>query len=128
MLSTLIPKLEKYITDGDVENFEKDAHQYCTEFRIQVEKCVENILLNEVVTRFRRAVQTQGRLSALAKIELEDCELIDDLMTRYSVFEHSQSDEMPPLSPDLKSITEDTQKLVKWIKTFKARTLATMEA
>lgn len=128
MLSILIPKLEKYIADGDVENFEKDAYHYCSEFRIQVEKCVETILLNEVVTRFRRAVQTQGRLSALAKIELEDCELIDELMTRYSVFEHSQPDEMPPPSPDLQSITEDTQKLAKWIKAFKARTLATMEA
>ena len=127
MLSKLIPELESHINTGDIQKFERDAYHYCSEFRIQVEKCVEDILLNKVVTRFRRSVQTQGRLPALAKIQLEDCEFIDDLMTRYSVFEHSQTHELPTPLPDILMIKEDTQKLSQWIKTFKTRSLDKMD-
>ncbi|QIO04682.1 AAA family ATPase [Acinetobacter shaoyimingii] len=127
MLSTLIPKLENYVKAGDVENFEREAYNYCSEFRAQVEKCVEYILLNEVVLRFRRSLQTQGRLPTLAKIRIEDCDLIDDLMTRYSVFEHSQPFELHSQSPDFEVIKEDTQKLAQWIKDFKKRSLEETE-
>lgn len=116
-----LPQLRKHADNGDVDTFEKEAWQACSEFRILVEKCVESVLLNEVLVRFRRDIQTKGRLSKLTKIEQSDCDLIDDLMTRYSVFEHSQSDELPAPSPDLQQIEQDIDALSTWISDFDKR-------
>lgn len=113
-----IPQLKKHVTSCDAESYEGEARQVCSEIRILVERCVECILLNEVLVRFRRDIQTKGRLSALTKIEQKDCDLLDDLMTRYSVFEHSQSDELPAPMPDLSSIEQDIDNLSTWIESF----------
>lgn len=113
-----LPQLRKHVDSGDVDTFEREAWQTCSEFRILVEKCVESVLLNEVLVRFRRDIQTKGRLSKLTKIKQSDCDFIDDLMTRYSVFEHSQSDELPAPSPDLQQIEHDVDALSSWINTF----------
>jgi len=113
-----IPQLRKHIENGNADSFEREAWQLCSEFRILVERCVESILLNEVLVRFRRSVQTQGRLSALTKIQQSDCDLIDDLMTRYSAFEHSQSDQFPAIVPDFEQIEDDVKCLSTWINQF----------
>jgi energy-coupling factor transporter ATP-binding protein EcfA2 len=113
-----LPQLRKHVDNGDVDTFEREAWQTCSEFRILVEKCIESVLLNEVLVRFRRDIQTKGRLSKLTKIEQSDCDLIDDLMTRYSVFEHSQSDELPAPPPDLQQIEDDVDALSSWINAF----------
>ncbi|WP_426357135.1 AAA family ATPase [Pseudocolwellia sp. HL-MZ19] len=113
-----LPQLRKHVDNGDADTFEREAWQTCSEFRILVEKCIESILLNEVLVRFRRDIQTKGRLSKLTKIEQSDCDLIDDLMTRYSVFEHSQSDEFPAPCPDLQQIEHDVDALSSWINAF----------
>lgn len=113
-----LPQLRKHVDNGDADTFEREAWQTCSEFRILVEKCIESVLLNEVLVRFRRDIQTKGRLSKLTKIEQSDCDLIDDLMTRYSVFEHSQSDELPAPCPDLQQIEHDVDALASWINAF----------
>jgi energy-coupling factor transporter ATP-binding protein EcfA2 len=113
-----LPQLRKHVENGDADAFEREAWQTCSEFRILVEKCIESVLLNEVLVRFRRDIQTKGRLSKLTKIEQSDCDLIDDLMTRYSVFEHSQSDELPAPCPDLQQIEHDGDALSSWINAF----------
>ena len=116
-----LPQLKKHFENGDADLYEREARQICSEFRILVEKCVESILLNDVLVRFRRDLQTKGRLSALTKIQSNDCNLIDDLMTRYSVYEHSQSDELPSPSPDLSQIELDAKMLSDWINEFSTR-------
>lgn len=116
-----IPQLKKHIDNGDADSFDREARQVCSEFRILVEKCIESVLLNDVLVRFRRDLQTKGRLTALTKIEQSDCDLMDDLMTRYSVFEHSQSDELPAPSPDLPQIEQDIDLLSNWIHDFNKR-------
>lgn len=113
-----LPQLRKHVNNGDADTFEREAWQTCSEFRILVEKCIESVLLNEVLVRFRRDIQTKGRLSKLTKIEQSDCDLIDDLMSRYSVFEHSQSDEFPALCPELQQIEHDVDALSSWINAF----------
>jgi len=116
-----LPQLRKHFDNGDADTFDKEALYICSEFRILVERCIESVLLNEVLVRFRREIQTKGRLSKLAKIEQSDCDLIDDLMTRYSVFEHSQSDELPAKHPDIKQIEKDVDELSFWINQFGER-------
>lgn len=60
----------------------------------------------------------------MAKITINDCALIDDLVTRYSVFEHSQSDEFPAARPDMEEIETDVAKLAAWIDDFTNRSVA----
>lgn len=121
-LSEYVPRLKKLLAQGDDE-YEQYAKGVCSDFRIVVEKCIESELLNDVITRFRRPINTVGKLGALAKIEKSDCDFIDDLMTRYSVFEHSQSEEFPAPIPDVTQIESDVNNLAKWIEEFSKRAI-----
>jgi hypothetical protein len=51
----------------------------------------------------------------------DDCKCLDDLMTKYSFFEHSQSDEVPLSLPDEADLRADLEKLKEWRAQFKAR-------
>lgn len=116
----LIPEAKKLLTALD-PTYERYLSSLCSDLRILVESTIETNLLNEVVLRFRRSVTTQGRIAKLAKISEPDCSFFDDLMTRYSVFEHSQSDELAAPVPDLGQIEEDLDRLDAWIKQFDQR-------
>ncbi|KAK42695.1 hypothetical protein BG58_39415 [Caballeronia jiangsuensis] len=116
-----LKQLRKLHDAAEVVEYEERAKAICSDLRILVERCVEAVLLNEVLVRFRRSVTTQGRIGTLSKIRPDDCALIDDLMTRYSVFEHSQSNELPAECPDIDTLEQDVDKLVGWIKEFSDR-------
>lgn len=122
ILNDLIPQAKRLLANFDPE-YERYALSICSDFRILVERSVEAILLNEVVMRFRRSVTTQNRIAALAKITAPDCKIFDDLMTKYSVFEHSQSDELAAPVPDLVEIESDIKSLAVWAKEFNSRTV-----
>ena len=115
---------QKLIDAGDVTGYNERANGLCGDLRSLVERCVETVLLNNVLIRFRRGLQTQKRIGALAKITLEDCAFIDDLMTQYSVFEHSQSDALPASPPGLAEIEDDVAKLATRIEEFSKREVA----
>jgi ABC-type hemin transport system ATPase subunit len=116
-----VSQLGKLQDAGDVQGYEMLAKSVCSDFRILVESCVEKILMNDVVARFRRSVETKNKIVALSKITSTDCALIEDLMTRYSSFEHSQPNELPGDLPDLEQIKADTKALAAWIDEFKKR-------
>ncbi|CAN7224276.1 AAA family ATPase [Acidovorax sp. LjRoot38] len=120
----LLPKLKVIHDAGEVEAYESQVKGICSDFRILVERAVEYVLLNEVLLRFRRSVQTQGRVTALAKICKEDCEFIDGLMTSYSAFEHSQADELPAEVPDFAVLETDVKALAEWMDEFSRRAVA----
>ncbi|MBC3872481.1 AAA family ATPase [Undibacterium flavidum] len=118
----ILPKLRKAYDNNEVENYEIQAKAACTDFRILTERCVETILLNDVVSRFRRSLQTMGKLGSLAKIQKSDCDLIDQMMTRYSCFEHSQPIEIPITIPSPEELTKDVKGMIDWITEFEKRT------
>ena len=118
-----VPQLRKFFDAQDVAGYDQKASWMCSELRILVEKCVESVLLNDVLVRFRRSLQTQNRIGALAKIKAADCSMIDDFMTRYSVFEHSQSDELPAVLPDIDVIESDIWKLSAWLEEYEKRVI-----
>lgn len=66
-----LPQLRTLIDAGDVTGYNERANGLCGDLRILVERCVESILLNDVLIRFRRQLQTQGKLGALAKNFIE---------------------------------------------------------
>jgi ABC-type hemin transport system ATPase subunit len=114
-------KLRKFLEAKDVAGYQVQAKYICSTFRTLVENSVEKILMNGVVARFRRSVETKNKVAALAKINDDDCALIEDLMTRYSVFEHSQSNELPAETPDYDQLKEDIEKFATWVIEFTNR-------
>lgn len=93
----------------------------CSDFRILLERIVELVLLADVVQRHRRAVNTLGKIQNLAKITTTDCALIEQLMTKYSCFEHSQSNEAPVDVPEPDELTADIQRMIDWHNEFTKR-------
>ena len=120
-LKTRLASARKLHTAGNIEEYFILAKSICSDFRIIVERTIEIELLNEVILRFRRSVQTMGRLASLSKISAADCQLLDDMMTRYSVFEHSQPDELPSQLPDPDQLGADIDRLLGWISSYGKR-------
>lgn len=98
-----------------------EAQALCSDVRKTIERLIENDLLADVVQRFRRSINTMGKMQNLAKIEAGDCALLDEMMTKYSYFEHSQPDEAPVALPEPDELKEDLQKLKDWLDDFTAR-------
>jgi len=93
----------------------------CSDLRVLVERIVEKELLADVVQRHRREVHTKGKLMDLAKIRVEDCKLVEEIMTKYSRFEHSQSEEAPVAIPTPDEIEADIDRILEWHKKFTGR-------
>lgn len=97
------------------------AKAICTDLRIIIERIVEFILLGDIVQRHRREVMTKGKIHLLINIKRTDCDMFDDLMTRYSCYEHSQSLESPIDVPQPAQLEADIQKLLSWCEDFLSR-------
>jgi len=121
IINKRLPSAKGFSDSGKVSEYESAMKAVCSELRILTERAVEDVLLNEVVKRFRRGIQTMGRLHSLSKIELSDCAILDDLMTRLSVFEHAQPEEFPAVAPEVEEIRKHAETLRDWIAGFKKR-------
>jgi energy-coupling factor transporter ATP-binding protein EcfA2 len=97
------------------------AKGICSNFRIVLERIVENHLCAGVVLRFRRDIQTKNKIARLASVRAGDCQLIDAMMTKYSAFEHSQSVETPTQVPDAGELLADIEAVKEWLTGFLAR-------
>lgn len=93
----------------------------CSDFRILIERFVETHVLAEVVQRHRREVNTKGKLQNLLKLRASDCDLINDLMTKFSKYEHSQPVEAPVELPGTDELAADMKSLSDWQVEFKSR-------
>ena len=109
-----------YETDG-LARYNELAQRICTDFRIVIEKLVETDFLNGIVERFRRDVQTKNRIDKLARIELDDCRLVEFYMGKYSTFEHSHSPETPVELPLPEELENDLDTVIEWLKVFKKK-------
>jgi energy-coupling factor transporter ATP-binding protein EcfA2 len=97
------------------------AQGICGDLRKLLERSVEDDLLNKVVKRHRRSITTENRLTPLQNITQADCEYIDELMTKYSCYEHSQSTETPVFIPEEPELRADLESLKGWREEFKKR-------
>ncbi|MDO8544495.1 MAG: AAA family ATPase [Opitutaceae bacterium] len=121
LLNDRLARARKILTENGRTEYDIFAKAICSDVRILVERLVEDALLNEVVRRFRRAVHTQNKIGQLAKIRVEDCQLIDEFMTKYSRYEHSQPTEAPVPLPEPDEIAADLTRLQTWLKQFTER-------
>lgn len=101
--------------------YKEQAQSICTEIRKLVERIIELELLADVIQRHRRAINTQGKLEKLSDIEPSDCALLDEMMTKYSRYEHAQSPEAPVELPLPDELDEDLTRLKVWREGLDAR-------
>jgi hypothetical protein len=116
-----IAKARKIYEADGYDYYYPQAKSICSDFRILMERIVETVFLADVIQRHRRAVNTMGKIGNLVKIGTADCDLIDEMMTKYSCYEHSQSDEAPVDVPDPDQIEADIDRMIKWHKEFTGR-------
>ena len=98
----------------------------CSNFRILVERSVEDELCSGVINRYRREINTLNKLHRLSAITRTDCALIDSMMTKYSAFEHSQPTDTPSWLPDPDELLKDVQEMLEWCKSFNDRAKETV--
>lgn len=116
-----LSKAKKIYTSDGYDVYYPHGKMLCSDIRILVERIVECDFLADVIQRYRRAVNTMGKVDKLAKIKKEDCDLINDFMTRYSYYEHSQPGETPVEIPDPTQIEKDVDNLIAWLTEFNKR-------
>lgn len=118
-----IAKAKKIFNEQGSEAYYPYGKALCSDIRILVERIVELDFLADVIQRYRRSVNTMGKVQKLAKIKKEDCDMIDDFMTRYSCYEHSQPSETPIEIPEPAEIEKDVDKLLVWLTEFNSRVI-----
>jgi hypothetical protein len=124
ILNDRLPRARKVLLEDGRTEYDLLAKGICSDFRILLERFIENDLLGDVVQRFRRSVNTLGKIHKLAHISLDDCKLFEEYMTKYSTYEHSQSYETPVILPEPDELKADMERLKFWLGDFKKRTTA----
>ncbi|HAT49029.1 MAG: hypothetical protein HQL07_07470 [Nitrospirae bacterium] len=128
LINERLPKAKKIFTDQEGSDYESSAKALCSEFRILLERMIESNLMADVVQRHRRAINTMGKIKELAKINADDCKFFDDKMTKYSRYEHSQSQEAPVHLPGPEEIEKDLNELQTWLADFTKRPTPTSKS
>jgi len=121
LLNERVKKAKAVFEQPGGKDYEELAKGICSDIRIILERLIEKHLLAEVVQRFKRDVQTKGKINKLAKIRVQDCKLFDDMMTQYSKYEHSQPMDTPALLPGPEQLRLDLEKLKNWLEEFEKR-------
>jgi len=106
-----VVKARKVLNDAGRAGYEIYAQSICSDFRKTLERVIEYDLLSDIVRRFSSDVQTKNKRHKLAKISPVDCKFLDDLMTQYSKYEHSQSYETPVSLPTPDQLRADFEEM-----------------
>ncbi|SFW67647.1 AAA family ATPase [Luteibacter sp. UNCMF366Tsu5.1] len=96
----------------------------CSTFRLFLEKIVEYHLCADVIARYRRDVQTKNKIAKLSLVTIEDCQIIDEMMSKYSGFVHSQAQEAPAKIPSAEVLKDDVTQVKNWLDEFDQRVKA----
>lgn len=107
--------------DENSDEYLQGIHYVCQQIRNNVEKSIEDYLLNGIVVRYRNSIQTLNKVKWLAEISYEDCKIVDDMMTKYSHYDHSMSEDTPLLEFSVEEIEADVDAFIQWISNVKSR-------
>jgi hypothetical protein len=121
LLNERLPKARKVYKETGRSEYMVHAKALCSDIRITIERLIENDLLADVVQRFRRPINTKGKLHKVAKIISNDCEYIDEMMTKYSRYEHAQPEEASIELPEPDELEQDLKGLKAWLDEFSGR-------
>ena len=121
LLNERLAQARKLLQEHGQEVYEPIAKSICSDYRIILERMIECELLADVVQRYRRAVNTMGKINKLSRINDTDCKFFDDMMTKYSRYEHSQPGEAPVPLPNPDELQQDLEELRDWREGFRKR-------
>lgn len=121
LINERLPQARKAFNNEGMEFYKPLAKALTSDFRILIEKIIEDDLINEVVQRYRRGIVTKDKLKDLSVITVEDTQMLESMMTKYSTFEHSQSRELVPKYPKPDELDGDLVNLQKWLTEFQER-------
>ena len=108
--------------DADSAEYNDCIGRVCQQFRICVERSVEDVLLLGIVRRFHRNIRTNNMVTKLPAITEQDCKMVDDMMTKYSFVEHSQPSDILPLQYTIEEIENDIQACMTWVTEYNKKT------
>lgn len=128
LINERLLKAKKVWENDGTTVYAVEAKALCSDIRITIERLIELELLADVVQRFRRPINTMGKIEKLARIKIEDCAFMDMMMTKYSRYEHAQPREAPVTLPEPDEITNDLKKLKAWYDEFTARPTAKLKS
>lgn len=123
LLNQNIPRIRKHLVEGNISEHELAMKATCSTFRILLERSIEQSLLCDVVGRFRRSIDSK-KIRLLSKMQPRDCAFLDDLMTRYSRYEHSQSMEISNNMPEIEELFKDISDALAWNQEYEKREIA----
>jgi len=115
-----LARASKMLKEEGSEIYYPLAKAICSDFRIILERIVEKLLLAGIIQRHSREVHTK-HIRDLLKVGHEDCQLIEEMMTKYSTFEHSQSSETSVEPPEPAELETDIDRVLSWFDEFKKR-------
>ena len=121
LINDRLPKAKKIFEEDGKKNYEPYAKVLCRDFRALLERIIEFDLMADVVGRYRRDINTKNKIHNLARINECDCQYFDDLMTKYSRYEHSQPLDAPVPLPEPDEFQHDFNEMKEWQKNFKQR-------
>lgn len=107
--------------DPDTDIYDAVLGRICQQFRICIERSVEDVLLMGMVRRFNRRIMTNNKVTKIPKITDQDCQIIDDMMTKYSYTEHSQPMDAPTVKYGIDDIDNDIQRFASWVSEYNKR-------
>jgi ABC-type hemin transport system ATPase subunit len=115
-------KAEKIYRTAGQDEYDPLATSVYAHLRTTWERAIEEVLLNQVVLRFRPSIETQ-RLKKIGDISAEDLETIEKGMTKSSKWEggHDQASAMNEHLPAPDELKEDLDMLENWVAAVEKR-------
>lgn len=122
VLNAKVQQILKLERDGKREEYEKEAAYLFGLLRETWERCVEEVLLDGVVERYRASIQTQ-QIEKLATITHEDCKTLSAGMTKTSRWlpGHDKAPAENVQMPSGVELQAEVQTLADWVRNVRAR-------
>ena len=107
---------------GEYGKYESEAAKIYGWLREAWERAVEEVLLNGVVERYRKGVQTR-QIEKLADISVRDCRALEEGMTKTSRWlpGHDESPAVNEPIPDPGELERDIGNLEEWVEGIRSR-------
>lgn len=112
-------KIERTETE---ELYKKRVKEFYGNLRETWERFIEEILLNNVIQRFGREIQTQ-RLKVLHDLSMDDCSIVEKNMKKCSTYfaGHDSSGSLIEEMPNSLEVSEDLNILENYLKEMRSR-------
>lgn len=123
-LRAQLPNLRRTEQDAGGVEFENKVRAFCGRLRIVLERIVETHICASMVERYRQSIQTLNRIHRVACVEQSDCDIVDEMMTKYSYGLHSQPHERPTRVPSVAQLECDIERIIEWRGEFAAKVRA----